>query len=55
MAKVDNGRRMRVEYIANGFKSFLGEKAAKILEERKVVKILGPAEDAPKAKKVTVK
>ncbi len=51
--------RMNVEY-GNGKKSIVNEAVAKILEARKVLKILGPAkqperEKAPKAKKVTVK
>ena len=51
--------RMNVEY-ENGKKSIVSESVAKILEARKVLKILGPAkqqdrEKAPKAKKVIVK
>ena len=52
---------VRVNVIfSNGVKSVASEKAAKILEDRGALKIVGPVEEpkreaTPKAKKVTVK
>ena len=53
MAKYDGGKRVKVRF-ENGFVSFLGEKAAMILQGRKELKILGdaPAEVKEEPKKV---
>lgn len=45
MAKVDNGKRVKVKFVENGFVSFLGEKAALIMQKRGEIKILGDAEE----------